>query len=69
MANCCNREVMGWAAGTTSYRSNDVQSVMLKAVEIRLKPSPDKAFSDSVCDSKHCHRRKNDVKTNGFISL
>ncbi|MCG9027137.1 IS3 family transposase [Laribacter hongkongensis] len=34
--DCCDREVMSWVAGTTGYRSDDVQNVMLEAVEKRL---------------------------------
>ncbi|WP_424948675.1 IS3 family transposase [Chromobacterium haemolyticum] len=40
--DCCDREVMSWVAGTAGYRSDDVQNVMLEAVEKRLgldKPS------------------------------
>lgn len=34
--DCCDREVMSWVAGTAGYRSDDVQNVMLEAVEKRL---------------------------------
>ncbi|WP_233423347.1 IS3 family transposase [Chromobacterium haemolyticum] len=40
--DCCDREVMSWVAGTAGYRSDDVQNVMLEAIEKRLgldKPS------------------------------
>lgn len=40
--DCSDSEVMSWVAGTAGYRSDDVQNVMLEAVEKRLgldKPS------------------------------
>lgn len=40
--DCCDREVMSWVAGTAGYRSDDVQNVMLEAIEKRQgldKPS------------------------------
>ncbi|HHX0887756.1 TPA: IS3 family transposase [Pseudomonas aeruginosa] len=48
--DCCDREAIGWTAGTASYSGDDVRDVMLEAVEQRFGvhlPAPIQWLSDN----------------------